>query len=161
MNKYQQSQKNKPFIPQHSAPYLAQQSSSTALCTQCGALYQAGHWAWQAAVPADTQKVVCPACRRIADDAPAGSLTLKGKFLRDHQAEILNLIHNTEAAEKAGHALERLLKVIERDDGLEVTTTGVHLANRIGHALSAAYKGHSEYNYSEDESYVSIRWARD
>ncbi|MGH8354668.1 MAG: BCAM0308 family protein [Pseudomonas sp.] len=161
MDKYRQSQKFKLFKPPHSDPYLAQQSSGTAFCAQCGARYQAGHWTWQASVPADTQKIVCPACRRIADDAPAGTLTLTGHFLREHRGEILNLINNTETAEKADHALERILKVSERDDGLEVTTTGVHLANRIGHALNAAYKGRAEYHYNDDESYVSIRWARD
>jgi len=161
MNKYQQSQKNKLFKPQHGYPYLAQQSGAAALCSQCGAHYQAGHWVWQASVPADTPKVVCPACRRTADNAPAGTLTLTGHFLRDHRTEILNLIHNIEAAEKAEHALERLLRVNELDDGLEVTTTGMHLANRIGHALNAAYKGHAEYHYSDDENYVDIRWARD
>nr|WP_090439605.1 BCAM0308 family protein [Pseudomonas benzenivorans] len=161
MDKYQQSQKNKLFKPQHGDPYLELPSSGTALCPQCGVTYHRGHWSWKSAAPSDAQSVVCPACRRIADDQPAGILHLGGKFLGEHRQEILNLIHNTEAAEKTAHALERLLKVTDKDDGLEVTTTGMHLANRIGHALNAAYKGHSEYHYSDDENSVHIRWQRD
>lgn len=77
------------------------------------------------------------------------------------RGEILNLIRNTETAEKAAHALERSLDVTDADDSLEVTTTDMHLANRIGHALNIAYKGRSYYHYSEDKTHVSIRWERD
>lgn len=159
MHKYQQTQKNQLFQPQHNDADLA--SSGAALCTQCGVSYHRGHWSWKAVAPSDAHSIVCPACRRIADDQPAGILQLSGNFLREHREEILNLIHNTEAAEKTQHALERLLKVTEHDDGMEVTTTGMHLANRIGHALNAAYKGRSEYHYSDDENTVNIRWQRD
>lgn len=161
MDKYQQTQKNQLFTPQHGDPYLELPSSGTARCSECGVTYHRGHWSWKAAAPAAAHSILCPACRRIADDQPAGTLHLAGNFLREHREEILNLIHNTEAAEKTQHALERLLKVSDTDDGLQVTTTGMHLANRIGHALNAAYKGRSQYHYSDDENTVSIRWERD
>jgi len=45
-------------------------------------------------------------------------------------------------------------------EGLVVTTTGMHLANRLGHALEAAYKGHADYKYSDDQTLVRIRWER-
>lgn len=41
-----------------------------------------------------------------------------------------------------------------------MTTTGIHLANRLGHALKAAFKGHADYQYS-DEYGVSVDWKRD
>lgn len=161
MDKYQQSQKDKLFKPDHSDPYLDLPSAGTAVCSQCGVVYHRGHWYWRSAMPVDAHSIVCPACRRIADNHPAGTLHLAGKFLREHRTEILNLIHNTETSEKAAHALERLLSVTDKGDDLEVTTTGMHLANRIGHALNAAYKGRSQYHYSDDETQVSIRWERD
>src|SRR5690606_29573993 len=161
MDKYQQSQKNKLFKPDHSSgAYTIQHIGGPAKCPSCGAFYQAGHWVWQADAALETKEIVCPACRRIADGVPAGTLRLSGEFLRGHQAEILNLIHNTEAAEKANHALERLLAINESDGGLEVNTTGMHLANRIGHALCAAYDGHAEYHYDGDD-HVGIYWRRD
>ncbi|WP_375738863.1 BCAM0308 family protein [Pseudomonas boanensis] len=161
MDKHQHSEKNQLFSPQHGDPYLALPGSGTALCPQCGVTYHRGHWSWKSAAPADAHSVICPACRRIADDQPAGTLKLSGKFLSGHKEEILHLIHNIEAAEKAQHALERLLKVTDKDNEIEVTTTGMHLANRIGHALNGAFKGCSQYRYSEDENSVNISWERD
>ena len=162
MDKYQQSQKSKIFKPAHNDdPYLALRPSGAAVCPQCGVYYQDGNWTWKAQPPHAAQSVECPACRRIADNAPAGTVKLSGDFLHEHQEEILSLIKHTEAMEKADHALERLLNVHADDDGMEVTTTGMHLANRLGHALNAAYKGRSHYHYSDDETHVSIAWHRD
>jgi len=42
-----------------------------------------------------------------------------------------------------------------------VTTTGIHLANRLGHALEAAFKGNSDYRYGDDKYGLSVNWTRD
>lgn len=160
MDKQQQSTKNQLYTSQHGDPYLKPPSGGSALCPECGASYQQGRWAWHESKPSDAKTLACPACQRIADDEPAGTLYLSGAFLEAHRDEIINLIHNTEKAQKAQHALERLLKISEQEDGIQVTTTGLHLANRLGHALSAAFKGQTEYSYSADERYVSIHWQR-
>lgn len=161
MDKQQQSQKTQLYPARNGDPYLKPPRNGVALCPECGVIYQQGRWAWQDAAPSAAQSVICPACQRIADDQPAGTLQLSGNFLGEHRDEILNLIHNTEQSEKAQHALERLLRISEQDDGMQATTTGLHLANRIGHALGAAYKGRIEYSYSEDEHHVDIHWHRD
>jgi hypothetical protein len=163
MDKYQRSQKDKIFKEKSHDPYRMEHVRGAALCPQCGALYQEGNWTWhipESTVAANAEETVCPACRRIADDRPAGTLTLSGKFLHDNQQEIINLIHHTEGVEKAEHAQERIIKVVEVNDGLEVTTTGIHLASRIGHALNAAYKGNSHYHYSDDENHINVSWER-
>ncbi len=161
MGKHQQSSNNQRYDSQHGDPYLKPPSAGAALCPQCGVSYQQGRWAWHERQPDDAPEQHCPACQRIADDEPAGRLQLSGGFLREHREEIINLIRNTEQAHKAQHALERLLRISDQDDGLLVTTTGLHLANRIGHGLSAAFKGQTEYSYSADERFVSIHWQRD
>ena len=164
MAKFHQSQKNNVFLPEQHDSTLNPCSGGTAYCSRCNALYEAGTWAWhtpETRLPADVAEVICPACQRIEDKAPAGTLTLSGEFLKAHQREIINLIHNTEALEKAEHAMERLLEVTTLDDSVQVTTTGVHLANRIGHALDSAYKGETKYHYDDDQPYVSIHWQRD
>ncbi|SDK43105.1 BCAM0308 family protein [Pseudomonas indica] len=161
MDKYQQSHKDKLFKSKTHDPYLAEHSAGPALCPHCGALYRTGHWAWSATIPAETEMVICPACRRVAENRPAGTLNLSGAFLGAHRQDIINLIRNTEQLEKAEHALERIIGINEDKDTVEVTTTGLHLANRIGHALGAAYKGHSRYQYSDDETHLSIHWERD
>lgn len=100
--------------------------------------------------------MICPACRRTNDNRPAGTLTLSGSYLLEHLNEIVNLIKNTEE-----HALERLISLTDSEDALIVTTTGIHLANRLGHALEAAFKGHSDYQYNDDEYGLSVSWTCD
>ncbi|AIC20116.1 ATPase [Pseudomonas sp. SK3(2021)] len=164
MDKYQQSQKNKLFKPAIHDPYYLQRIEGSAICSQCGAVYQAGNWTWKRpenTVIHDAQTVTCPACRRTEDNMPAGTLRLSGGFLLKHRDEIVHLLENTEKKEKADHALERIINLSDATDELIVTTTGIHLANRLGHALVAAFKGHSDYQYSDDEYGVSVNWTRD
>lgn len=162
MDKYRESRKDKLLKPELHDPYLKPRISGPAHCPTCGASCLAGRWGWQSS-PTDGQSpevVTCPACRRIADNVPAGTLTLTGDFIDSHLDEIMNLAINTEKMEKEQHPLERLMRFRKIDNGMVITTTGVHLANRIGHALDAAYKGHSEYRYSDSDVQVSITWLR-
>lgn len=162
MDKHRQLKKEKLFRPERVDPYQdSTRHKGTALCLSCGASYQAGRWTWQALTGEPTEKTTCPACRRISDNAPAGEVQLTGAYVREHRDAILALIRHTEAAEKQSHALERLLKISEQADGLLVTTTGTHLANRIGHALDASHHGHSRYHYSDAETYLTVEWRRD
>ncbi|WP_272481676.1 BCAM0308 family protein, partial [Rhodothermus marinus] len=82
----------------------------------------------------------CPACRRAADRYPAGYVELAGAFLSTHQEEILNLIRNLEEQEKQARPLERIMAMEVQNGRCYVTTTGVHLARRIGEALARAYQ---------------------
>ncbi|WP_248802365.1 BCAM0308 family protein [Pseudomonas sp. MWU13-2100] len=164
MDKYQDSQKNKLFKAPTHDPYCLQRVEGSALCPHCGAVYQAGNWTWHTpenTVVADAKTVTCPACRRTEDNMPAGTLTLSGSFLPGHRNEIVHLIEHTEKKEKAEHALERIMKLTDSDGTLVVTTTGIHLANRLGHALKDAFKGHADYHYGDNEYRLSVNWSRD
>ncbi|NWD57756.1 ATPase [Pseudomonas veronii] len=163
MDKYQQSQKNKLFKTSPHDPYCLPRVEGSAVCPQCDAVYQAGNWTWnrpENAVVHDAQTVTCPACRRIADNMPAGTLMLSGGFLQKHHDEIIHLIENTEKTEMAEHALERIMRVTEVADDLMVTTTGIHLANRLAHALEGAFKGKAQYRYGDSQYGVNVTWAR-
>lgn len=162
MDKTHLSQKDKLFKPELKDPYRdALRGKGPAFCGDCGASYQAGRWSWQAlADQAGAERTSCPACRRKADNAPAGTLTLSGPFVLAHHQEIVALINRVEDAEKSGHPLERLMRITPYSEGLLVTTTGVHLANRIGHALESAYHGQIDYRYSDERRRVDISWAR-
>ncbi|WP_371919588.1 BCAM0308 family protein [Pseudomonas sp. BBP2017] len=136
----------------------------SAIYPQCGTVYQAGNWTWkrpESTVIDDAKTVTCPACQRIDVNMPAGTVTLSGSFLLKHRNEIINLIENTEKQEKAEHALERIINFTDSAADLIVTTTGIHLANRLGHALEAAFKGDSDYQYADDEYGLSVDWTRD
>ncbi|NBC18333.1 MAG: ATPase [Bacteroidetes bacterium] len=133
-------------------------------CPTCGAAFMDGRWTWETAPPS-AQEVECPACRRIADAYPAGFVEIAGTFFEAHREELIGLIRNAAALEKGEHPLERLM-AIERDEDAEapltlVTTTGVHLARRIGDALARAYEGDLTIQYGDAEHQVRVHWARD
>lgn len=130
-------------------------------CPDCGAVFVDRRWTWAPAPPV-VNEARCPACRRIADNYPAGFIELQGPFLAAHRDEILHLIRNTEAVEKAEHPLERLM-AIDEEGGPErilVTTTGIHLARRIGKALARAFQGSLTLRYGEDENSLRTVWER-
>ena len=162
MDKIRQSQREKLFSTGLQDPYRATlRSAGPAYCGDCGASYAEGRWSWnKLSETATAERVTCPACRRKADNAPAGTVTLSGPFvLRQHQ-EIVNLINRVEATEKAEHPLERLLRISPFSEGLLVTTTGVHLANRIAHALEAAFHNKPTYHYDDSRRHVDVHWSR-
>lgn len=162
MDKARLSQKDKLFKPERIDPYQAAlRSKGSAFCADCGANYHAGRWSWQAlADGVIAERSSCPACRRKADNAPAGTITLSGPFVLAHHQEIVNLINHVEQLEKTDHPLERLMRITPQSNGLQITTTGMHLANRICHALDSAFQGHSNYRYNDQRSQVDIDWSR-
>jgi len=128
--------------------------------TACGALYRDGRWCWGAA-PADAHCTLCPACKRIESDDPAGIVVIEGEFVAAHRDEIQGLIRHVEEREKQEHPLKRIMRVAEADDGgLEVTTTDARLARGIGEALHHAYQGSLDYHFTEVENLLRIAWKR-
>lgn len=143
----------------HDAYKLRGKLAEPTACPACGAVFQDGHWQWLPR-PEGAAEEQCPACHRIADDFPAGFVHMTGEFLAAHREELTQLIHHEAAAEAEAHPLERLISATAEDDGLLVTTTGIHLARRLGEALHRAYKGNLEYHYNEDEMLLRVSWQR-
>ena len=136
------------------------QPSGPAVCPECGAAFSAGRWAW-VEQPLAAAEVLCPACERIRDAFPAGSLSVGGEFLSDHRDEILGLIRNEADAERQDHPLNRLMAMEEREDGgYEITTTDIHLPRRIGEALHRAYEGELDFEYGDGERSIRVSWGR-
>jgi len=131
-----------------------------AVCPECGAQQTQGRWTWAMDVSAaEASDNLCPACQRIHDRYPAGWIYLSGPFLADHKREILRLARNQEAAESGQHPLNRIMAIEESAEGVEITTTDVHLPARIGRALSHAYKGDLKIQYPGGED-IRVYWAR-
>jgi NMD protein affecting ribosome stability and mRNA decay len=128
-------------------------------CPDCGAVFQNGRWTW-AAAPAGAQEERCPACHRIHDRFPAGYITLKGDFFSAHRDQVLQLVKNREAKEKAEHPLERIMAVEDTGEGALVTTTNTHLARDIAEALHSAYKGDLDYHYNKEDNLLRASWSR-
>ena len=128
-------------------------------CPHCNAQIIEGHWSWPKP-PKKFNEVVCPACQRIADNLPAGSIEIRGSFFKENRNEILNMIMNIEKAEKAEHPMERIMEITDEHDPVLLTTTGVHIARRIGEALSRSYNGELTIQYADEEQSVRIFWQR-
>jgi len=129
------------------------------VCANCGAIFTNGRWSWGEAT-SKAHEVICPVCQRATDGYPAGFLEIKGIFFGQHRKEILNLIRNEEKLEKTQRPMERIIKIAKGDNCTKVTTTGVHVAQRIGKALAHAYQGDLTIKYGDGESSVRVYWAR-
>lgn len=132
--------------------------SDPTVCSGCGALYKKGRWTWLRA-SADA-RTVCPACRRIADDYPAGLVTLSGDFAQEHADEIRSLVRHVEEREKKEHPLKRIMAIEREGDALVVKTTNARLARAIGEALEHAYRGELDYRFTESENVMRVAWRR-
>jgi hypothetical protein len=119
------------------------------VCPRCGAVYHQGRWRWMRR-PAPAHEDMCPACQRVRDQYPAGFLTLGGRFVQEHEEEILNLVHHEEQEENAEHPLHRVTQIEEGVDSIVVTTTDLHLPRRIGEALHHAYQREIGFRYVGD-----------
>lgn len=129
------------------------------LCGDCGALFTNGRWTWKESVD-KANKATCPACRRISDRFPAGTIEMKGDFFDANRDEILNLVRNIEKQQMGEHPLERIMDVTNGQGRTLVTTTGIHIARRIGEALSRSYKGDFSFQYGDGEKTVRVFWQR-
>lgn len=129
------------------------------LCPQCGALLTGGRWTWTN-TPEPVNEAICPACRRIAERYPAGYVEMGGPFYATHQEEILNLVRNIEQQEKEEHPLERIMSITDDREGTLILTTGIHLARRLGEALSRAYQGEFSMQYADGEQRIRVQWRR-
>lgn len=127
------------------------------VCSQCGAVFHAGHWQWRKAPP-NAHKAICPACHRIHDHYPAGFLSLKGDFFQAHRDEIMHLVLNHENHERAEHPLKRIMTVEEDEGTTVVTTTDIHLARGMGEALHRAYQGELNYHYNPEQNLLRVSW---
>ncbi len=142
--------------------------SESTWCSKCGAVFINGRWTWiekpenihEVETHGRTSLQLCPACRRIADNYPAGVIELQGLFFAEHRVEILNLISNLEAQEKKMHPLERIILIQQVEKITRVTTTGIHLARRIGEALYHSYKGEYSFRYAETDKSIRVFWQR-
>ncbi|GAB4340767.1 MAG: BCAM0308 family protein [Desulfobulbaceae bacterium] len=127
------------------------------VCPTCGAVFTGGRWTW-AESPEGAARGLCPACQRIEDNYPAGYVELKGPFFEERREEILNLVSNEEKMEKGEHPMERIMEVAAGEEGTMITTTGVHIARRIGEAVARAYQGDLQFTYGDNEKTIRVQW---
>ena len=127
------------------------------VCGECGLVQHAGRWQRAAPPPREARRGLCPACERVRDRYPAGTIRLHAAPgpLRD---ELLGMIRNLERDESEEHPLERIMGVTGDDACLTVLTTGTHLANRVASALKRRSRGTVEIHRPEEQQLVAVDW---
>ena len=53
------------------------------------------------------------------------------------------------------------MQIEEQTDGIQITTTDIHLPRRIGEALHRAYQGEIDVHYVEEGSTFHVHWKRE
>jgi NMD protein affecting ribosome stability and mRNA decay len=141
-------------------PYQARRKyGEPTVCSECGAVYRSGRWQ-RGEAPAGARHAVCPACHRIRDRLPAGFITLEGPFFVAHRDEVLALVEHEAGRERETHPLARIMDIASEAEHVVVTTTDIHLPQRIGAALKSAYQGELAVAYGKDEYSVRVDWRR-
>ncbi len=127
-----------------------------AACPQCAAVYHRGRWQW-GQPPEGAYEHLCPACRRIREHLPAGTVTLHSlpPRLKD---QVTGLARNEEEAEKREHPLNRIVTMEETGKDLVITTTDIHLPRRIGEALKRAYHGQLDMHFDDSAYFIRVEW---
>jgi len=148
------------FDDQRVDPYQARGKYQVpTVCSDCGAVFRRGRWGHGAEADG-ARRDRCPACRRIRDKLPAGSVTLEGEFYAAHRDEILRLVRNEADSERSEHPINRIMDIAEDGGRTVVTTTDIHTPRRIGTALERAYQGQLATEYGDAEYSVRVSWHR-
>jgi NMD protein affecting ribosome stability and mRNA decay len=124
------------------------------VCKRCGVVHHGGKWSWGKAA-GETRAGLCPACERIRDHYPAGTIRLD-KGLLEFRDEIKHLIANVEELEKVEHPLERVMDIQESANGMVVTTTGLHVARRITSKLERRFHKKARIRYPKEQSLMQV-----
>lgn len=129
-----------------------------AICPRCDVAFSGGRWQWMLP-PAGAFWVLCPACRRVEDAYPAGTVRIAANFSPELREEVIALIHDEAVAERDEHPLNRLMALDGEAATIVATTTDTQLAQRICDALRERYDGSLAIRYSEDDSCVVADWS--
>ncbi|HUI93493.1 MAG TPA: BCAM0308 family protein [Chitinivibrionales bacterium] len=149
-------------FPERQDEYEAREKyPEPAVCPECGDVFRNGRWTGRKMFPSgDLYLAKCPACSRKDGNRPAGDIKISGPFFQAHQAEILNRIRRIERKERGTHPLEQIIAMHSEPDYADISTSGIHLARRIGDALRHSFKGDLSYSYGKGEKSIRVIWAR-
>lgn len=146
--------------PKNHDPYAHKSKAAGAqVCDDCDIVHHAGRWYEGAPPVGDVGRTVCPACQRIRDRYPAGTITLPSEFLEQRE-EVMGMLKNAEKAERETHPLERLMAVEDGEGGtLVVTTTGLHLAKAITSKLERRFHKKARIHYPPEAHLMQADWS--
>lgn len=125
------------------------------VCDECGVVQHAGKWRWGAAPLTDAHGGLCPACERIRDRYPAGTIEIPSSLF-DDESELSSLIRREELGEREEHPLERVMSIETFEDGMRITTTGIHMARRLAGRLGKRFRQQPRMHYGPEQHFVHV-----
>jgi NMD protein affecting ribosome stability and mRNA decay len=132
-----------------------------AKCTGCGAVYQGGRWQWAEQRPRQTNKEICPTCQRVANNIPAGILTLSGEYFKQHRDEILRLVNQIVFKKESKNPTERIIAIDTMENGdSKITFTDGRLPHGVGEEIKKVYEGNLSVHYPSSIEVVNAMWIR-
>ena len=133
-----------------------------AICSVCGLIYRHKRWIKSEVLPFHIREhgkeTLCPACAKIKYNKPGGIVSIKWDNIKEDSEELLNLIKNVGERAISINVLDRIIKVKENKNNVEVETTSGVLAQRIGRAVEKTYHGNLCYIWSKNEKLVRVQW---
>lgn len=130
-------------------------------CRECGAVYENGRWIWSASANV-TRQLLCPACRRILEHAPAGELWLQScDYLNTCLDQVVSLLSLEAQNEEGMHALKRIMDIDVQPEGVRVTTTGQLVLRRLGEAMLRSHHGRLSIENRDGERLLRASWSHD
>lgn len=134
---------------------------SNLYCPHCQAVYYKKAWhnnselfATISQDPAAAQQ--CPACQKIQNNTPLGILTLENIEDAEHRQMLINTIENIGQRSQERDSQERIMKIEEVGDRLEVYTTENQLAAGIGRQIKKAFGGKLKINFTPQRHHDSL-----
>lgn len=148
-----------------SAYYEKRKYPEPTVCSHCRLVYHKGRWnnSELEKLNGNAHQALCPACHRIEDREPGGLVYLSGGYLQDKQklSEILNVVKNQEKQARIQRPLLRVMWINRGEEEIEIATTNIHLAQRLGKAIHDAHSGKLEIKYTEGTRFARVYWNRD
>lgn len=154
---------NKDLLPrspescEHDTYAKRQKSPDAFVCDACRVVQFGGKWRWGAPPTGTVRGGLCPACERVRDDYPAGSLHVPAALFHDGE-ELLGVVGHVASRETAEHPLERVIRVELAEDGMTVTTTGIHLARSLAGKLSRSLGRKAQLHYPAEQHRLVVSW---
>ena len=137
------------------------------LCSGCNAVFEGRRWIYNENLhkklsgKSNVELDLCTGCEKIKKKTIDGVVLIKGDFLKKHEDEALNLIHNIAEKKRKRNVAARIFRMRETPEGFLIETTDRALAELIGKEFEGAFSGKLDIRWPEGEKFVRVNWERD
>lgn len=136
------------------------------ICTECRAVHHNKHWytedeSLKKGLPEHLVETLCPGCSMVERNVWEGTVDITGEFEPAALQEMNNLIANIESECRQDNPASRILSRIDGASKIEIKTTSMWLAKRIGKAIEKAYGGKLDVTSLPEKPSVHVRWSKE